>query len=113
MESLLTVLKVLDLTRGMAGAVATMLLADNGANVIKLEPPEGDFLRHELPHHVWNRNKRSAVCDLKTDAGRALFKRALPLWSAAEHEGREAMGTKLTSDLHGALDRSMDKLAGL
>ena len=78
MESLLTGLKVLDLTRGMAGAVATMLLGDNGANVIKLEPPEGDFLRHQLPHHVWNRNKRSALCDLKTDAGKALF------WKLAE-----------------------------
>ena len=58
----------------------------------------GDRRRHELG---------------ATAAGRALFKRALPLWSAAEHEVREAMGTKLTSDLHGALDRSMDKLAGL
>jgi DNA-binding MarR family transcriptional regulator len=58
----------------------------------------GDKRRHELA---------------ATAAGRALFKRALPLWSAAEQEVRAAMGTKLTSDLHGALDRSMDRLAGL
>jgi DNA-binding MarR family transcriptional regulator len=58
----------------------------------------GDRRRHELA---------------ATTAGRALFKRALPLWSAAEQEVRAAMGTKLTSDLHGALDRSMDRLAGL
>jgi len=58
----------------------------------------GDRRRHDL---------------VATTAGRALFKRALPLWSAAEHEVRAAMGTKLTSDLHGALDRSMDKLAAL
>jgi DNA-binding MarR family transcriptional regulator len=58
----------------------------------------GDKRRHELA---------------ATAAGRALFKRALPLWSAAEQEVRAAMGTKLTSDLHGALDRSMDKLANL
>jgi DNA-binding MarR family transcriptional regulator len=58
----------------------------------------GDKRRHELA---------------ATAAGRALFKRALPLWSAAEQEVRAAMGTKLTSDLHGALDRSMDKLAAL
>jgi DNA-binding MarR family transcriptional regulator len=58
----------------------------------------GDRRRHELA---------------ATAAGRALFKRALPLWSAAEQEVRAAMGTKLTSDLHGALDRSMDKLAAL
>ena len=48
-----------------------------------------------------------------TPAGRALFKRALPLWAAAEQEVRTAMGAKLTADLHGALDRSMEKLAPL
>ncbi|MGQ0583845.1 MAG: MarR family winged helix-turn-helix transcriptional regulator [Reyranella sp.] len=58
----------------------------------------GDRRRHEL---------------IATAAGRALFKRALPLWSAAEQEVRTAMGTKLTADLHGALDRSMEKLAAL
>jgi crotonobetainyl-CoA:carnitine CoA-transferase CaiB-like acyl-CoA transferase len=73
MEQLLTGLKVLDLSRGMAGALCSMSLGDNGAEVIKLEPPEGDFLRNQLPHHVWNRNKRSAVCDLKTKEGQALF----------------------------------------
>jgi len=58
----------------------------------------GDKRRHEL---------------VATVAGRALFKRALPLWSEAEQEVRTAMGTKLTADLHGALDRSMEKLATL
>jgi DNA-binding MarR family transcriptional regulator len=58
----------------------------------------GDKRRHEL---------------VATAAGRALFRRALPLWSAAEHEVRAAMGAKLTADLHGALDRSMERLATL
>ena len=58
----------------------------------------GDKRRHEL---------------VATAAGRALFKRALPLWAAAEQEVREAMGAKLTADLHGAIDRSMEKLATL
>ena len=58
----------------------------------------GDKRRHEL---------------VATPAGRALFKRALPLWSAAEQEVRAAMGAKLTADLHGALDRSMERLAAL
>lgn len=48
-----------------------------------------------------------------TPAGRALFKRALPLWADAEQEVRTAMGAKLTTDLHGALERSMEKLAAL
>ncbi len=70
-------------------------LLDNGV----IERAEaGDKRRHEL---------------VATLAGRALFKRALPLWAAAEQEVRAAMGTKLTADLHGALDRSMEKLAAL
>ena len=48
-----------------------------------------------------------------TAAGRALFKRAVPLWAAAEQEVREAMGPKLTGELRGALARSMEKLAAL
>ncbi len=48
-----------------------------------------------------------------TIAGRALFKRALPLWAAAEQEVRTAMGGKLTSELHGALERSLEKLTTL
>jgi len=58
----------------------------------------GDKRRHEL---------------VATQAGRALFKRALPLWAAAEQEVRDAMGAKLTADLHGAIERSMEKLAAL
>jgi len=58
----------------------------------------GDKRRHEL---------------VATPAGRALFKKALPLWAAAEQEVRTAMGPKLTTELHGAIDRSMEKLAAL
>ena len=58
----------------------------------------GDRRRHEL---------------VATAAGRVLFKRALPLWATAEQEVRTAMGAKLTNDLHGALERSMEKLAAL
>ena len=58
----------------------------------------GDKRRHEL---------------VATPAGSALFTRALPLWARAEQDVRTAMGTQLTRDLHGALDRSMEKLAPL
>jgi crotonobetainyl-CoA:carnitine CoA-transferase CaiB-like acyl-CoA transferase len=71
MAQLLDDLKVLDLTRGMAGALATMMMADNGADVVKVEAPDGDPLRRLPAHHAWNRNKRSIVCDLKTNAGKA------------------------------------------
>ena len=58
----------------------------------------GDKRRHEL---------------VATSAGRAMFKRALPLWAAAEQEVRNAMGSKLTADLPAAIARSMEKLAAL
>jgi crotonobetainyl-CoA:carnitine CoA-transferase CaiB-like acyl-CoA transferase len=52
---------------------AGMLLADNGARVIKIEPPEGDRLRTQHPSGflVWNRGKESVVADLRTEEGRA------------------------------------------
>jgi DNA-binding MarR family transcriptional regulator len=46
-------------------------------------------------------------------SGRALFKRALPLWAAAEQEVRDALGAKLTADLHGTISRSMERLGTL
>ncbi|MFP5466574.1 MAG: CaiB/BaiF CoA transferase family protein, partial [Gammaproteobacteria bacterium] len=79
-------LKVLDLTQMLAGPYATMLLADQGADVIKIEPPGGDKTRHNGPYlpdalpfkeggfgayfGSVNRNKRSIVIDLKSEAGK-------------------------------------------
>src|ERR1051325_9684419 len=58
-------LKVLDFSQGMAGSLATMILADNGAEVVKVEPPEGDWARGEPGFLMWNRGKQSLVLDLK------------------------------------------------
>ncbi|WP_051362021.1 CaiB/BaiF CoA transferase family protein [Solimonas soli] len=62
-------LRVLDLTSGVAGPMTAMLLGDNGADVIKIEPPGGDPARFEpgpqqLGYTVWQRGKRSAFLDL-------------------------------------------------
>ena len=82
-------IRVLDLTQALAGPFCTMLLADLGADVIKIEPPRGDMTRDMPP---WaadrgngcdfggyfasiNRNKRSVVLNLREDADRDAFLR--------------------------------------
>jgi crotonobetainyl-CoA:carnitine CoA-transferase CaiB-like acyl-CoA transferase len=55
--------RVLDLTGGLAGPVAGMLLADLGADVIKIYPPGGGPSRAEPGLHMWDRGKRPAVLD--------------------------------------------------
>jgi crotonobetainyl-CoA:carnitine CoA-transferase CaiB-like acyl-CoA transferase len=67
-------LQVLEMGAGSIGAsLAGMLFADNGARVLKVEPPDGDRLRQQHPAGflVWNRGKESIVADLRTDEGRA------------------------------------------
>ncbi len=55
---------VLDFTQGMAGSIATMALSDFGAEVIKIESPEGDPYRATPQSHLWDRGKKSVVLDL-------------------------------------------------
>jgi len=71
---------VLDLTTSVAGPYATMLLSDFGAEVIKIEKPDGDDARHWGPpflegEGLWflsvNRNKKSVVLDLRDEKDRA------------------------------------------
>ncbi len=65
----------------MAGPLATMLLADNGADVVKVESPDGDPARDLPAFQTWNRGKRSVTLDLKSDGGR---ERALKLVRTAD-----------------------------
>ncbi len=75
-------IRVLDLTRLLPGAYCTLLLADMGADVVKVEEPgSGDYMRWYPPlrdgqgvvFNALNRNKRSLTLNLKTDPGRDLF----------------------------------------
>ena len=70
MPELLDDLRVLDLSEGPIGGIATMVLADFGADVVKVERPGGDAWRSVANAPMWLRGKRSAVLDLKTDEGR-------------------------------------------
>ena len=74
--------RILDLTTMVSGPVATMMLADQGAEVIKVEPPAGELMRHIGIEHrgmsasflSCNRSKRSLAIDLKTAEGLAVVK---------------------------------------
>ena len=58
---------MLDLSQGMSGPLAAMILADHGAEVVKVEPPWGDWAR-ELPGYLmWNRGKQITSLDLRDD----------------------------------------------
>ena len=76
-------IRVLDLTTMVSGPVATMMLADQGAEVIKIESPAGDIMRQYGVIHrgmsasflSCNRSKRSLCVDLKTDEGLAIVRK--------------------------------------
>lgn len=83
----LTDLRVVDLSRVLAGPLCGQMLADHGADVIKVEPPAGDDTRWWGPPFVkpghsayfdgLNRNKRNISVDLRTDEGQSLLRRLL------------------------------------
>ncbi|MBE9605794.1 CoA transferase [Acetobacteraceae bacterium H6797] len=84
-------LKVIDLTRVLGGPYCTMILSDHGAEVIKIEPPQGDEVREWGPPFLEqtdgnkaasyylgvNRNKQSLALDLSKPEGRAVLMRLL------------------------------------
>jgi len=101
-------IRVIDASRVLAGPFATMLLADLGADVIKVEPPDGDETRGWGP--PWwgdpadrrsayfasvNRNKRSVVLDLRTDQGRAALHRLLGEADLLVHNYRPRTAARL------------------
>ena len=108
----LTGVSVIDCSRVLAGPFATMLLADLGADVVKVEPPDGDESRGWGP--PWwgdpserrsayfaavNRNKRSVVIDLRTDAGRDLLDRLATRSDLLVHNYRPSTAVRLGLEL--------------
>ena len=98
----LTGIRVLDLSRLMAGNMLTLQLADFGAEVIKVESAQGDTLRDwtnegkPLWWKVYGRNKKSICIDLKNDADRLALLKLVPqaqvVIESFRHGGMEAFG---------------------
>src|ERR1700726_1537472 len=81
--------RVLDLSMVVSGPFCTMMLGDLGADVIKIEPPEGDVTRLVAGQQTrggvpigilnWNRNKRALMLDLKQPGAAEVFLKMAPL----------------------------------
>ena len=105
--ALLKDLRVLDLSRLLPGPFCTMILADHGARVLKLEVPgEGDYIRSWEPKVddysalflAVNRNKKSLTLDLKTEAGKEIFFRLLREYDVVVESFRPGVMKRLGID---------------
>lgn len=118
MTGALAGLRVLDLSQMMAGPFCTMMLADQGADVIKIEPPGGEATRVFGPHFdddevreyggyfkSINRNKRSIRIDLKSEAGKAAFRRLV--------EGADVVIENFRAGVMDRLDLGYESLAAI
>ncbi|MEX2225706.1 MAG: CoA transferase [Dehalococcoidia bacterium] len=93
MTSSLDGIRIIDATESTGGALASMLLADHGADVIKIERLGGDPMRAQPRFHVLNRSKRSVTLDLDTDADREKLRRLISSADVFLHDwapGRDA-----------------------
>lgn len=97
-------IRVIDITSTVVGPCATQILGDLGADVIKIESPGGDQLRHLGParHEGMaamflglNRNKRSMVLDLKTPDGQAVLRRLVQDADVLVHNMRPSAAARL------------------
>jgi crotonobetainyl-CoA:carnitine CoA-transferase CaiB-like acyl-CoA transferase len=100
----LTGVRILDCSTVVLGPWAAQMLGDMGADVVKVEPPEGDTTRRLGParhpgmgafYLACNRNKRSIVLDLKQPAGRAALLRLAGTADAVLHNFRPSAAAKL------------------
>src|SRR5580700_5368735 len=95
--------RVLDLTTMVAGPVATMMLADQGADVIKVESPHGDLMRHfsrsrnemNASFLSCNRNKRSLAVDLKSVEGLEILKKLVATAQVLVHNFRPGIAERI------------------
>ena len=95
--------RVLDLSTMVAGPVATMMLADQGAEVLKVEPPGGDLMRHfaygrngmSASFLSCNRNKRALGIDVKTTEGLDIVRRLIATADVMVHNFRPGAAERI------------------
>ena len=97
-------IRIIDVTAVILGPYAAQILGDLGADVIKIEPPEGDSMRPIAPlaanglSHIFannNRNKRSVCLDLKSEGGKAALRALIPTGDVLMHNMRQDALDKL------------------
>jgi crotonobetainyl-CoA:carnitine CoA-transferase CaiB-like acyl-CoA transferase len=113
MKGPLTRIRVLALENYLAGPVASMTMGDLGAEVIKIEPPQGDLSRQTMgPNHKgesshylsWNRNKKGIVLDLRTTRGKEAFYDLAKISDVVLNNFRAGVMARLKAD-HGVLHK--------
>jgi crotonobetainyl-CoA:carnitine CoA-transferase CaiB-like acyl-CoA transferase len=95
--------RVLDLTTMVAGPVAAMMLADQGADVIKVEAPAGDLMRHfafgrkgmSASFLSCNRNKRSLAIDIKATEGLRVVQKLIATADVLMHNFRPGAADRI------------------
>ena len=108
MSSPLSGVRILDLSQMLAGPFGSMILADLGAEVIKIEKPDGGDIGRGMPPHFFhgesvyflsvNRNKKSMTLDLKDPKGLAIFYRLVKISDAVFDNFRPGIMEKLRVD---------------
>ncbi len=91
-------IRVIDCSEGLAGPVASLLLAEAGADVVKVERPGGDPTRCSPAFLTWNRSKRSVVLDLGSEDGRSGLHRLLAGADILIHGFGPTLGNRLGLD---------------
>src|SRR5581483_5060933 len=96
--------RIVDLTAVVLGPIATQILGDYGADIVKVESPSGDLMRlngvslHRGMSSIFlaiNRNKRSIVIDLQTESGKEVLRRLLRDADVLVHNMRTEAITRL------------------
>src|SRR5262249_22957784 len=90
--------RIIDLSDGIAGPVATLLLAESGADVVTVEPPGGARSRTLPGFRTWNRSKRSAVLDVDASDGRRALEDLLSTADVVVHNFGPARARELALD---------------